>query len=101
MDGAYHPSISSRSLPKSSSASPTILAGQTDRGGPRELWEFEAKVVQINTGPTVTQFGIEPGWDRRMREFKEKDRDGHVRVRQEEVSKTRVKVERINSSPAT
>jgi S-DNA-T family DNA segregation ATPase FtsK/SpoIIIE len=57
----------------------------------------ETKVVQINAGPTVTQFGVEPGWDRKYKEVKEKDRDGNVQVRMEEVSKTRVKVERINS----
>ncbi|MBI4286043.1 MAG: DNA translocase FtsK [Chloroflexi bacterium] len=57
----------------------------------------EAKVVQINPGPTVTQFGLEPGWDRKIREIKEKDKDGEVRARQEEVSRTRVKVERITS----
>jgi len=57
----------------------------------------EAKVVQINAGPTVTQFGVEPGWDRKYKEVKEKDRDGNVQVRLEEVSKTRVKVERITS----
>ncbi len=57
----------------------------------------EAKVVQINAGPTVTQFGIEPGWDRKTKEVKERDRDGNVKVRVEEVSKTRVKVERITS----
>ncbi len=57
----------------------------------------EATVVQINPGPTVTQFGVEPGWDRKMREVRERDRDGNIRVRTEEVSKTRVKVERITS----
>ncbi len=57
----------------------------------------DAKVVQINAGPTVTQFGIEPGWDRKTKEVKERDRDGNVKVRTEEVSKTRVKVERITS----
>ncbi len=57
----------------------------------------DAKVVQINAGPTVTQFGVEPGWDRKFKEVKEKDRDGKLEVRQEEISKTRVKVERINS----
>ncbi len=56
----------------------------------------EAKVVQINPGPTVTQFGVEPGWDRKFKEIKEKDADGNIKVKQEEVSKTRVKVERIN-----
>ncbi|MFH1640274.1 MAG: DNA translocase FtsK [Chloroflexota bacterium] len=57
----------------------------------------EAKVVQINAGPTVTQFGVEPGWVRKVREIKEKDRDGNTRIRTEEVSRTRVKVERITS----
>jgi len=57
----------------------------------------EAKVAQINVGPTVTQFGVEPGWDRKTKEVREKDRDGNVKVRVEEVSKTRVKVERITS----
>ena len=57
----------------------------------------EVKVVQINAGPTVTQFAVEPGWDRKMREVRERDRDGNVRVRLEEVSKTRVKVDRIIS----
>jgi len=57
----------------------------------------EAKVVQINTGPTVTQFGVEPGWDRKMKEVREKDKDGNTIVKSKEVSKTRVKVERITS----
>ncbi len=57
----------------------------------------EAKVVQINVGPTVTQFGLEPGWDRKLKEIKERDRDGNIKVRLEEVSKTRVKVDRITS----
>ena len=57
----------------------------------------ETKVVQINAGPTVTQFGVEPGWDRKFKEIREKDRDGNINVRLDEVSKTRVKVERITS----
>ncbi|OGN98349.1 MAG: hypothetical protein A2Y89_06440 [Chloroflexi bacterium RBG_13_51_18] len=57
----------------------------------------DAKVVQINAGPTVTQFGVEPGWDVRYKEIKERDRDGNIQIRREELSKTRVKVERINS----
>ncbi len=57
----------------------------------------DAKVVQINAGPTVTQFGVEPGWDIRYREVKEPDRNGQIQVRRDEVSKTRVKVERISS----
>ncbi len=35
----------------------------------------EAKVVQINAGPTVTQFGVEPGWDRKTKEIRRKDKD--------------------------
>ena len=57
----------------------------------------EAKVVQINAGPTVTQFGVEPGWDRKMKEIRERDKDGNVTIRLEEVSKTRVKVDRITA----
>lgn len=57
----------------------------------------EAKVVQINPGPTVTQFGLEPGWVVRTREVKEKERDGNIKVHQEEISRTRVKVDRITS----
>jgi S-DNA-T family DNA segregation ATPase FtsK/SpoIIIE len=57
----------------------------------------EAKVVQINAGPTVTQFGIEPGWDIKTREVREKDKDGDIQTRLEEVSRTRVKVDRITS----
>ncbi|MFU8795745.1 MAG: DNA translocase FtsK [Dehalococcoidia bacterium] len=57
----------------------------------------EAKVVQVNTGPTVTQFGIEPGWAKKYKEVREKGRDGSYETRVEEVSRTRVRVERITS----
>ena len=57
----------------------------------------DAKVVQINAGPTVTQFGVEPGWDIKTREVRERDKDGNVNSHLEEVSRTRVKVERITS----
>ncbi|MFC1874949.1 DNA translocase FtsK [Chloroflexota bacterium] len=57
----------------------------------------DARVVQINAGPTVTQFGVEPGWDRKLREVKERDKDGNLVVTQKELSRTRVKVERITS----
>ena len=66
-------------------------------------YNIEAKVVEINPGPAVTQFGIEPGWARRFKEVRLKDADGkhifdeHGRpvVRREEVSRTRVKVDAI------
>ncbi len=84
--------------------SPEIQFSQADNAERARLIEealasygVEAKVVQINAGPTVTQFGVEPGWDRKMKEVREKDKDGNVVVRQEEVSKTRVKVDRISS----
>jgi DNA segregation ATPase FtsK/SpoIIIE, S-DNA-T family len=57
----------------------------------------DAKVVQINAGPTVTQFGVEPGWDRKYKEVKEKDKDGNLVISMAEVSKTRIKVDRITS----
>ena len=57
----------------------------------------DAQVVEINAGPTVTQFGVEPGWDIKYKEVKQKDANGKVEVFKEEVSRTRVKVERINS----
>jgi S-DNA-T family DNA segregation ATPase FtsK/SpoIIIE len=57
----------------------------------------DAKVVQINAGPTVTQFGVEPGWDRKVREVRGKDAEGNTVLTQKEISRTRVKVERITS----
>ena len=84
--------------------SPEVELAETDNQRRAKLIEdalasygVDSKVVQINAGPTVTQFGVEPGWDRKMKDVKEKDKDGNVTVRQEEVSKTRVKVERITS----
>ena len=57
----------------------------------------DAKVIQINVGPTVTQFEVEPGWDIKTRVVKERDENGNVRERIEEVSRTRVKVDKITS----
>ena len=83
---------------------PEVEMGQIDTERRARLIEealasygVEAKVVQTNVGPTVTQFGVEPGWDRKYREVKERDRNGNVQVRLEEVSRTRVKVDRITS----
>ncbi|MFC1941534.1 DNA translocase FtsK [Chloroflexota bacterium] len=84
--------------------SPEVQFSQADNMQRSKLIEdalasygVEAKVVQINAGPTVTQFGVEPGWDRKTKEVRERDKDGKVSVRLEEVSKTRVKVDRISS----
>ncbi len=65
----------------------------------------DAKVVQINEGPTVTQFGIEPGWEIKTRTLIERDennkaimnKDGTQKTRVEEVSRTRVRVQQITS----
>ncbi|MFH1662539.1 MAG: DNA translocase FtsK [Chloroflexota bacterium] len=56
-----------------------------------------AKVVQINAGPTVTQFGVEPGWDIRTKKVKQRDENGDVSDKEEEISRTRVKVDKIAS----
>ncbi len=57
-----------------------------------ESYGVEGKVVQINTGPTVTQFGIEPGWLRKYRKVVDNGQE-----RQEEVSRTRIRVDRITA----
>jgi S-DNA-T family DNA segregation ATPase FtsK/SpoIIIE len=66
---------------------------------------IDAKVVEINPGPAVTQFGIEPGWTRRFKEIRVRDgngkpvvdENGKPVVRREEVSRTRVKVDAITN----
>ncbi len=63
------------------------------------------KVVQVQVGPAVTQYGVEPGWDIKYREVKERDelgkikldKNGMPKVHMEEVARTRVKVDRITS----
>jgi S-DNA-T family DNA segregation ATPase FtsK/SpoIIIE len=57
-----------------------------------ESYGVDAKVVEMNIGPTVTQFGVEPGWDRKYRKVLERGEE-----RLEEVSRTRIRVERIAS----
>jgi S-DNA-T family DNA segregation ATPase FtsK/SpoIIIE len=64
-----------------------------------------AKVTQINEGPAVTQFGIEPGWDIKTRRVVERDANGKAvvgdngqqRTTEVEVSRTRVRVNRITA----
>ncbi|MCH8850594.1 MAG: DNA translocase FtsK [Chloroflexi bacterium] len=65
----------------------------------------DARVVQVNEGPTVTQFGIEPGWEVKTRRVAERDAsgrpvqdaDGITKMRTEEVSRTRVRVNQITT----
>jgi S-DNA-T family DNA segregation ATPase FtsK/SpoIIIE len=56
---------------------------------------IEAHVTEVRPGPTVTLFGLRPGWIRRYKEIKEKDAGGNQTTRREEVGKTRVKLDRI------
>ena len=40
----------------------------------------DARVVSINEGPTVTQFGVEPGWEVKTRNIAERDENGKQRT---------------------
>jgi DNA segregation ATPase FtsK/SpoIIIE, S-DNA-T family len=62
-----------------------------------QSYGVDASIVEINAGPTVTQFGVEPGWDIKYKEIKQKGADGKTEILREEISRTRVKVERISS----
>ncbi len=63
----------------------------------------DASVTQINEGPAITQFGVEPGWEIKTRQVAVRDETGaplldqHKRpmMQMEEVSRTRVRVNRI------
>ena len=65
----------------------------------------DARVASINQGPTVTQFGVEPGWETKTRTVAARDengrpmydRDGRPQMRSETVSRTRVRVNKITS----
>ena len=63
----------------------------------------DAEVTQINEGPSVTQFGVKPGWDVKTRMVPVKDADGQAQLdkdgrpvlRAEEIGRTRVRVNKI------
>ncbi|TMG01466.1 MAG: DNA translocase FtsK [Chloroflexi bacterium] len=65
----------------------------------------DTRVASINQGPTVTQFGVEPGWETKTRTVAVRDdkgrqvydRDGRPQMRSEVVSRTRVRVNRITN----
>ncbi len=65
----------------------------------------DASVVEVNEGPTVTQFGVEPGWEVRYKELQLKDEQGRTRVgpggraqtERVEVGRTRVRVNKITA----
>ncbi|MEO7666872.1 MAG: DNA translocase FtsK, partial [Dehalococcoidia bacterium] len=65
----------------------------------------DSRVVSISQGPTVTQFGVEPGWETKTRTVSVKDengrpvigKDGRPITREEIVSRVRVRVNRITT----
>jgi S-DNA-T family DNA segregation ATPase FtsK/SpoIIIE len=65
----------------------------------------DARVAQFHEGPVVTQFDVEPGWEVKSRQVQERDKDGKLafdkegkpKMRNEEVSRTRVRVNQITS----
>ncbi len=65
----------------------------------------DASVVEINEGPTVTQFGVEPGWEVRHKDIPLRDEagkallgaDGRPRTERVEVGRTRVRVNKITA----
>ena len=65
----------------------------------------DATVVEVNEGPAITQFGVEPGWDVKTKMVPERDTtgrpifesDGTPRVSEVEVSRTRIRVNRITA----
>ena len=65
----------------------------------------DASVVEINEGPAVTQFGVEPGWEVRSKEVPVKSADGKPVIGPDgrpakeriETGRTRVRVNRITA----
>ena len=63
----------------------------------------DSRVVSISQGPTVTQFGVEPGWEVKTKKVQVRDedgkpvysKDGTPETRLEVVSRTRVRVNRV------
>ncbi len=65
----------------------------------------DVRVVSINQGPTVTQFGVEPGWETKTRAVPVRDErgkqifdaNGRPAMRTEVISRTRVRVNKITA----
>ena len=57
---------------------------------------IEVEVTEVRPGPTVTLYGVRPGWDRRYRTVRERDENGQIVARRQEVGRTRVKVDAIS-----
>ena len=57
---------------------------------------IEVEVTEVRPGPTVTLYGVRPGWDRRYRTVRERNEEGEIVARRQEVGRTRVKVDAIS-----
>ncbi len=65
----------------------------------------DARVTSVNQGPTVTQFGVEPGWETKTRAVAVRDdrgrqvydTNGKPVMRTEVVSRTRVRVNKVTA----
>jgi len=65
----------------------------------------DATVVEINEGPTVTQFGVEPGWEVKYKDVPLRDEsgkqlytsEGRPRTERVETGRTRVRVNKITA----
>jgi len=65
----------------------------------------DSRVAAFHEGPVVTQFDVEPGWEVKYKQIQERDKDGkpildkdgRPKVRQEEISRTRVRVNQITN----
>ena len=57
----------------------------------------EVEIGQVKPGPTVTMYGLIPGWVRKYKQVKQTDESGKPITTQVEDSKTRVKVDNILS----
>ena len=63
----------------------------------------DARVATIDEGPSVTQIGVEPGWEIKTRKVVQRDEAGKALIdangqpitQEEEISRTRVRVNRI------
>jgi len=55
----------------------------------------EGNVTEIRPGPTVTLYGIRPGWTRKYKEIRSKSESGQTITTKEEIGKVRVKVDKI------
>jgi S-DNA-T family DNA segregation ATPase FtsK/SpoIIIE len=96
--GILSPADSERAAPDNAARAKLIVDTLASFG-------VDAQVVQVNQGPTVTQFGVEPGWEIKTRTLPEKDargkptldKDGNPKFRTEEVSRTRVRVNQITA----